>query len=217
MTIVKRDKKGRIIKGGVKPKPLRLCLYCEKNERRKGRKYCSRKCFGLAERGYKSHRRGLTLEAEYGEKKAKLIKGKYRESHLGKKTHNLGKKMPEYAGEKHWNWQGGKTKLGIQIRESLECKIWKRKVLKRDNYTCQNCKKIGGDFHIDHIKPLSQIISSNNIETFIQALKCKELWALHNGRTLCVKCHKETSTYPKNLRYATVRPYRKRTVRNRQK
>lgn len=195
-----RDKLGRI-KRGSKWKPLRLCLYCKKNERRIERKYCSRECFALAIKGRKSHRKGKTLEEEYGKEKANKIRRKISVVLKGKKPHNLGKKMPQYSGKKHWNWQGGRTKLNWQIRESLEYKIWRKKIFKRDNFTCRFCgERGGGTLHADHIRPFDEILKEYHITTLDQAIKCEELWNLDNGRTLCKKCHKTTDTYPQNLR-----------------
>lgn len=198
-----RDKKGRFIKGRYKP--IRLCIYCNKNERRIKRKYCSRKCFTLAIKGRKSHRKGKTLDKEYGKEKAERIRKKMSKASKGRMPHNFGKKMPQYSGEKHWNWQGGITKLNWQIRESLEYKIWQRKVFERDDFTCQMCgKRGGGTLHADHIESFNEILKKYHIKTLNQALPCKKLWDIKNGRTLCKPCHKTTDSYPKNLRYATV-------------
>ena len=43
------------------------------------------------------------------------------------------------AGEKNFNWKGGKTKTLEFIRFSPEYKLWRRAVFGRDNYTCQDC------------------------------------------------------------------------------
>lgn len=58
---------------------------------------------------------------------------------------------------------------------------WRKAVLQRDNFTCQDCGVAEGQLHADHIKP----------------------WAAHpelrhdpaNGRTLCVSCHRKTPTW----------------------
>ena len=36
------------------------------------------------------------------------------------------------------------------------------------------------------------VISENKIKTFEEAINCKELWDITNGRTLCITCHRKT-------------------------
>lgn len=121
---------------------------------------------------------------------------KLSESHKGQVSHNKGKKFPwlsernrimnrQRKGEKHWNWQGGKTPKAKQIRNSFEYKIWRTAVFKRDNYTCVWCgikgSQTGGYLNADHIKPF--------------ALFPELRFAIDNGRTLCKSCHLTTETY----------------------
>lgn len=87
---------------------------------------------------------------------------------------NKGKKG-YFAGEKHYNWQGGITKEHQKIRNSVEIKYWKKKVLDRDNYTCQACGVRGGELNVDHELPFA----------LYPDLRTEIL----NGRTLCKKCH----------------------------
>jgi len=81
-------------------------------------------------------------------------------------------------------------------------KEWKLAIFTRDSHICQSCNNVnttskGIKLEAHHIKPLSQIIEDNNIKTVEDALKCKELWSLINGSTLCKKCHKLTKSYSK--------------------
>jgi hypothetical protein len=65
-------------------------------------------------------------------------------------------------------------------RYLLENGIWRRKVLRRDNFTCCKCKyqnKKGKNLHSHHIKPWA---------TF-ETLR----FVVSNGMTLCNPCHKE--------------------------
>ena len=95
---------------------------------------------------------------------------------------------------------GFRTPTNTLIRRSVQYINWRKSVFERDNYTCQECKKIGGKLHVDHIKPFSDIISELRKEfgtenLYSKALECLALWDTNNGRTLCVDCHKKTDTY----------------------
>ena len=101
-----------------------------------------------------------------------------------KKTGIPNYKNREIIGEKHWNWQGGKTKESIKIRNSAQYKDWRISVFKRDQHTCQECGKKQSKsilINADHIKPF--------------ALYPNFRFDVDNGRTLCVDCHKQTETY----------------------
>lgn len=122
-----------------------------------------------------------------------ITREKLRRSHLGVP-------YPNRRGAKCHLWKGGCTLINKIIRSSIEYKNWRRDVFERDNYTCVWCKKRSGKgclviLNADHIKPFGLILKENNIKTMEDALLCKELWDINNGRTLCNKCHKETDTY----------------------
>jgi len=104
-------------------------------------------------------------------------------------------------GKDSGNWKGGITKLGIAIRSLKKYKEWRMKVFERDNFTCQNCgrRRKKGDrviIQAHHcFKAFYQIVIDNNIKTTQDAFKCKELWEITNGQTLCKECHKLTDSY----------------------
>lgn len=102
------------------------------------------------------------------------------------------KKSLALKGERNPNWQGGKEPINNRVRKSLEYQLWRKKVLERDNFTCQNpkCKKRGGKLHADHIKPF--------------ALYPELRFVLENGRTLCIPCHHKTETYGYRKMYRNV-------------
>lgn len=81
------------------------------------------------------------------------------------------------VGASHWNWKGGITENHHAIRESSDYKMFRRAVLKRDSYTCQNCGKHGGKLNVHHIKRFADYPELR--------------MSLDNGVTLCVDCHRK--------------------------
>lgn len=105
----------------------------------------------------------------------------------GEKHPLYGKKRPPFSeetrkkmsdvkkGEKCHFWKGGISPINQKIRTSLEYRLWRESVFKRDNFTCQWCKQTGGKLNADHIKMFA----------FHSELR----FAIDNGRTLCESCH----------------------------
>jgi len=87
-------------------------------------------------------------------------------------------------GKKHRWWKGGVSPINERLRKSPEYKLWRKAVFERDNYTCIWCGCKDKKIHADHIKPF--------------ALYPKLRFAIDNGRTLCIDCHKTTETYGRN-------------------
>jgi len=108
-----------------------------------------------------------------------------------------------YRGKYHPLWNGGTSSLSALIRSLPEYKKWTTSVFQRDKYTCQKCKDNGlhknNNLCPHHIKSFAIILKENNIKSLEQAVKCKELWNINNGITLCRKCHKETDSFAKKL------------------
>ena len=78
-------------------------------------------------------------------------------------------------------WSGNKTpkwqRTNKQQRHSGEYTKWRNDVYERDNFTCMDCNVRGGKLNAHHIKSYS---------------KYKELrFAVSNGITLCIECHKK--------------------------
>jgi hypothetical protein len=108
---------------------------------------------------------------------------------IGRIPWNKGKKLgpqsPELRkrhsvsvkGERHYNWQGGKTRAIMVIRRSIETRLWREAVFERDNYTCQKCSRRGAYLHAHHIKPFAKYPDLR--------------FDVSNGETLCRSCHRE--------------------------
>ena len=127
-----------------------------------------------------------------------------RQVNLGENNHNYGKPMSEEQRKKiseahkkrvrngtHHLWKGGVSKINDRIRQSVEYKLWRESVFKRDDYRCIWCgirsaKGLGRiTIEADHIKPFS--------------LYPELRFAIDNGRTLCAPCHRKTKSFGKNL------------------
>ena len=89
---------------------------------------------------------------------------------------NKGKKCPQLGGENHYCWKGGITPTIMKIRNSFEMREWRKKVYKKDNYTCWICEIRGGEIHAHHLKKFSNYP--------------KLRFKVSNGLTLCEFCHK---------------------------
>lgn len=119
-------------------------------------------------------------------KNSELTSQRMKENHKGffgkKRTIEARLKTSEaIKGKKNHNWKGGLTPINHRIRISLEYRLWREAVLKRDDYICRFCGKRGGILQADHIKPF--------------ALFPELRFIVDNGRTLCIPCHQKTDTH----------------------
>lgn len=124
---------------------------------------------------------------------------KYREHmvkvHTGKKQteEQIRKRVTQFSGDKCHLWRGGITPLIRKIRNCWSMQKWIRDV-KNKSKVCIGC---GGKdkLEADHIKSFKDIMDENKIKTFEQAINCKNLWNINNGRVLCKECHLKTKSY----------------------
>lgn len=131
-----------------------------------------------------------------GKKHSEETKRKMREAHKGKLYHPMTdeirkkisktktgthqtveqrkKRSDNMMGEKHWNWQGGKSFEPYTIDWTKTLKI---AIRERDKYTCQVCGEKQGDraFHVHHIDYNKENCNPNNLIT------------------LCMSCHMKTN------------------------
>lgn len=88
------------------------------------------------------------------------------------------------GAESNW-WKDGASTKNHLIRQTSEYKLWREAVFMRDNWTCCGCGVRGGTLQAHHIKPF--------------ALFPELRFAIDNGSTLCIECHKKTDTYLKPI------------------
>ena len=78
-------------------------------------------------------------------------------------------------GENNTAWKGGITPKTILARNSVVYKNWRNAVFDRDNWTCQDCSKRGGELHAHHVFGFAEFEEHRF-----------DVW---NGITLCKSCH----------------------------
>ena len=131
-----------------------------------------------------TRRRGKKSSEETKKRISQSLVGRVHSEETKRKIGLAHKGIPLYGqrGKNSPHWRGGVTPINVAIRTSLEYKLWRESVFKRDNYTCIWCgNKESGSLNADHIKPF--------------AYYPELCFAIDNGRTLCVPCHKTTDTY----------------------
>jgi len=147
--------------------------------------------------GFKKGRK--SVKYWLGKKRSEETKRKISESHKGKSSWNKGlnklidKRLNFYRPTQFKSQ--GKCDFKEILRHNLIYKEWVKTIFEKNNYICQKCGERGGKLNAHHIKPLSLIISENNITNLEEALHCNKLWDINNGITLCKSCHKKTETY----------------------
>lgn len=184
----------------------RVVVNCDKCglEREVYRHSCKPLCKSCSTKGKNlGKNKGKPKPAGFGEKISKILKGKKRTEEFKRKLSldRKGKPNLKNRGENHYRWKGGITPLHTLIRASSEYRTWYFSILKRDNYTCQECGKRGGKLEIHHLREFSQIfkefLQTNNQfspiedkETLLRlASKYLPFWDINNGKVLCYECH----------------------------
>lgn len=125
--------------------------------------------------------RRKTPVSEITKSKMSFIRTGKKQSLETRKKNSLSK-----SGINNPNWKGGISQENKRIRASAEYRLWREAVFERDDYTCVWCGSRCGNgknvtLHADHIKPFA----------YYPELR----FAIDNGRTLCIECHKTTETY----------------------
>ena len=172
-----------------------ICLHCGREyelsckAKLKTSRYCSRAC---KYDYFRANNRGENSTRWKGGERSKVCKGCGVTFH-----HQIGRPLIcfqrqkyctkqcadqhgfRYSGEKHPNWKGGR-----QVRNMTKQLQWARKIFERDDYTCQDCGKRGGDLQAHHIKGFTDYPDLR--------------WELSNGQTLCKPCHYKTYRFYRN-------------------
>ncbi len=195
---------------------IKRCLVCNTGFQKgknislrnwKQTKFCCKKCYWKYLKEKPTWNKGLKIDIETypnwghtGKKHTKQSRKKMSQSLKGKISWNKNKKMGEAfslalskrmkgkVGEKAHNWKGGITPLVRLIRNSIKYKEWVEAVKEKNSYICHFCES-EKHLEVDHLIPLQSIIKENKITSSAEAYKCKALWNISNGRTLCVNCH----------------------------
>lgn len=94
-------------------------------------------------------------------------------------------KKPGFAGANNPQWKGG-TKPEDTLVTSLEYKLWRSSVVKRDENTCQHC---GDRTREDHIV----ILHTHHIKSFAEFPDLG--LEVSNGVILCEFCHRKSDHY----------------------
>ncbi len=162
------------------------CIVCGneklKPKSQEGYKYCSQDCYHKTKVGKKRPDHSIKMAGNTFRKNKALTE---------QQRLNL-------KGENNHRWKGGITPLYSKIRKLFEYSIWRSSVYQRDNFICQSCFKENQRLECHHIKGFSKIISEFKIKNIQNAIDCKALWDINNGKTLCKNCHKHTDSYGKN-------------------
>jgi len=121
-----------------------------------------------------------------------------------------------HKGNKSYSWKGGITPLNKTLKYSIEYVLWREKIFKRDNYTCQECLKKGNKLHPHHKKSFSIIMKEflakysqfsplEDKETLIRLAENYEpFWDIDNGITYCIQCHKQIHSNKNGNRFISI-------------
>lgn len=146
----------------------------------------TRKKISEAQKGKKNHAYGKKQSIEFKQMMSKKMMGRPFYGGMTNKKHSIETrlKMRESSkkGEANHSWRGGITPENKRIFRSMEYKLWREAVFKRDNYVCV----VGGKAHGNNIQ-------ADHIKSFAKFPNLR--FVVNNGRTLCVDCHRKTDTY----------------------
>ncbi len=98
--------------------------------------------------------------------------------------------------QRHRRYTGPLHGLSYRLRGLAQYKEWRENVLKRDNYTCQNCGVQGSKIQADHKAPFKELfakfveaLSPTSANMSSLAIQYAPFWDIDNGQSLCKSCH----------------------------
>lgn len=178
-----KDKVSKALKGRIpwnkgKKMPRYIVEKQIKSNTGKKRSLESRKKMSVA-------RMGIKLSDETKEKIGKFNRGRKRKPFTEEHCKNISeaqKGIPRLnkRGENCHLWKGGITDKNKKIRTSIEFKVWRETIFKRDKFLCQmpECSNSEKYLQAHHIRKFSDY----------EDLRLD----INNGITLCKDCHNKT-------------------------
>ena len=178
----------------TRPMLINRCLRCKEQFRtypcriKTGAgKFCSQKCNSFTNRnGFKKgHKIGVGNKYNLGKKHTELHKQKIGAKMKGHPNYLL--KHKEETKRKISLTMGGNGVRQIRnLRDTgtYKYKQWRFNVFKRDKWTCQGCRIVGGKLQAHHIKQWARYP--------------KLRFTVSNGSTLCKVCHKLANDKQRN-------------------
>jgi len=101
-------------------------------------------------------------------------------------SEHLAKLSAAKIGDRSNLWRGGRSSETEKLSRRAEARHWSKKILSRDNHTCQHCGATDGEIHAHHVLPFCDYQEYR--------------YDISNGVTLCNSCH------GKEQRTGTARP-----------
>jgi hypothetical protein len=140
--------------------------------------------------------------------KPKVFKGmSFTESH--RKNLSIAR-SGRFRGTNSPTWNG-MSPLKKLIRYSRCNKEWSRKVLERDDFSCQECGKRGCKLQAHHIVSFNTIfLDFIKLHDYFSPYEDKDtlsriadyyepFWDISNGKALCIECHKKTDNFNRKI------------------
>ncbi len=156
---------------------------------------------GIAPNRYLNERQEATINEMYiaGEKTDAIAKA------VGRSPGAIYRVLRKYGTEPSRNrlrWE--ESEAAQTIRTLPPYKAWRKAVLQRDDYTCQQCGTRGGTLHVHHLRSFAEMLAEYRPITLEAAHSYDALWDVDNGLTLCDTCHWDAHGFIRNSKAAPV-------------
>jgi hypothetical protein len=99
----------------------------------------------------------------------------------------LGSKNPQYKNRA--DQELTPNQLDKRIRGQIEYSNWISGVRNLHGFICVECSREGISTEVHHKIPLLTIILKHGLKTVREAMRCKPIWNVKNGKVLCRSCH----------------------------